>query len=90
MWEQECSPGHQAINSFLPGPAGKENKSRPQQHGSLRKKPMVKNGVERTECSLGKSVILLSKTATFILVQAENIVHKNAIWFLSHQYNSLS
>ena len=72
----------------LPGPAGKENKSRPQQHGSLRKKPMVKNGVEWTECSLRKSVILLSKTATFILV--ENIVHKNAIWFLSHQHNSLS
>ena len=50
----------------------------------------VENGVERVECSLGKSAILLSNAATFILVQAENIVHKNAIWCLSHQYNFLS
>ena len=43
---------------------------------SEKKKLKVKNGVERAECSLGKSATLLSKTATFILVQTENIVHK--------------
>ena len=76
----------------LPGPADKENKSRSQWHGSLRKKPMVKNGVERAECSLNKSAILLSKTATFILVQAENIVHKKChlVFVTSIQFFVLS
>ena len=55
-----------------------------------KKKLKVKDGVERAECSLDKSATLLSEIATFILVQAENIVHKNAIWCLSHQYDSLS
>ena len=36
----------------VPGPAGKENKSQSQQHGSLRKKLIVKNEVERTEMLL--------------------------------------
>ena len=41
-----------------------------------KKKLKVKDGVERAECSLDKSATLLSEIATFILVQAENIVHK--------------
>ena len=57
-----------------------------------KKKLKVKDEVERAECSLGKSATLLSKTATFILVQAENIVHKKChlVFVTSIQFFVLS
>ena len=57
-----------------------------------KKELKVKDGVERAECSLGKSATLLSKTATFILVQAENIIHKKChlVFVTSIQFFVLS
>ena len=77
----------------LPVPAGNVNRSPLQQHRRLRKRSWkVKDGVERAECSLGKSATLLSKTATFILVQAENIIHKKChlVFVTSIQFFVLS
>ena len=49
-------------------------------------------GSRGLKCSLGKSAILLSKAATFILVQAENIVHKkyHLVFVTSIQFLVLS
>ena len=79
--------------SVMPGPAGNENKSRPTATARKpEKKLIVKNGVERAECSLDKSAALLSATATFILVQVGDIIHKEchlvltiSIQFLYHE-----